>query len=258
MIFLSHNHKDKPIVEPIANELCRVFGVNEVFYDSWSIQPGDSLIGKMNEGLSRAKLFLLFLSKNSLTSDMVSLEWKNALLKSTSSRCKFVPVRLDDSPIPQVLSDTAYLDLYANGLDITLRQIIDIAKGINTYRQSCFLQSNLLATIKRFPNEVQIKITPRLFMEPTAIFLFLTPNHKNEMVWRLPSDSVYQSGFKENIQLNNGQILNGIYISVGRALTPQYPLEINFKATSTETIRINYLLKGENPRDFTPIELHEV
>ena len=43
MIFLSHNSKDKHIVEPIAIKLRDEFGQDNVFYDSWSIQPG----GKM-------------------------------------------------------------------------------------------------------------------------------------------------------------------------------------------------------------------
>lgn len=43
MIFLSHNSKDKRIVEPFANKLAEVFGREKVFYDSWSIQPGDGI-----------------------------------------------------------------------------------------------------------------------------------------------------------------------------------------------------------------------
>lgn len=50
MIFLSHNYKDKPIVEPIAITLSTVYGMNNVFYDSWSMQPGEGIIDKMNEG----------------------------------------------------------------------------------------------------------------------------------------------------------------------------------------------------------------
>ena len=56
MIFLSHNSKDKIIVEPIAIKLREVFGQDNVFYDSWSIQPGDGIIDKMNEGLVVCKV----------------------------------------------------------------------------------------------------------------------------------------------------------------------------------------------------------
>jgi len=44
MIFLSHNSNDKGIVEPFAKGLAEIFGQDEVFYDSWSIQPGEGII----------------------------------------------------------------------------------------------------------------------------------------------------------------------------------------------------------------------
>ena len=49
MIFLSHNHKDKVLVEQVAVRLKDIFGQDKVFYDSWSIQPGDGIIDKMNQ-----------------------------------------------------------------------------------------------------------------------------------------------------------------------------------------------------------------
>jgi hypothetical protein len=38
MIFLSHTHTDNPVVEPVALQLREIFGTQNVFYDSWSIQ----------------------------------------------------------------------------------------------------------------------------------------------------------------------------------------------------------------------------
>ena len=43
-IFLSHNHNDKPLVEAVALKLSGIFGQDQVFYDSWSIRPGDGII----------------------------------------------------------------------------------------------------------------------------------------------------------------------------------------------------------------------
>lgn len=48
MIFISHNYNDKGIIEPIALKLAEIFGQNQVFYDSWSMQPGDGIIDRMN------------------------------------------------------------------------------------------------------------------------------------------------------------------------------------------------------------------
>ena len=39
MIFLSHNYKDKPVIEQVALKLSAIYGQQSVFYDSWSIQP---------------------------------------------------------------------------------------------------------------------------------------------------------------------------------------------------------------------------
>lgn len=57
MIFISHYSKDKPIVEQLAVRLSDVYGQENVFYDSWSIQPGEGIIDKMNQGLQKCKFF---------------------------------------------------------------------------------------------------------------------------------------------------------------------------------------------------------
>ena len=47
MIYISHTKADKPLVEPIAQKIAGVFGQENVFYDSWSIQPGDGIIDRL-------------------------------------------------------------------------------------------------------------------------------------------------------------------------------------------------------------------
>ena len=102
MIFLSHNYNDKPVVEQIALKLKEIFGQDNVFYDSWSIQPGQGIIDKMNEGLTNCRYFLFFISKNSLTSEMVKMEWQNALFKAAQNRIMFIPIRMDASVMPAI------------------------------------------------------------------------------------------------------------------------------------------------------------
>ena len=102
-IFLSHTKVDKPLIEPIAQKLSKVFDQHNIFYDSWSIQPGDGIIDKVNEALSQCKFFFLFASKNSLSSNMVKLEWQNTLIKATRGEVKIIPVKLDDCLMPSVL-----------------------------------------------------------------------------------------------------------------------------------------------------------
>lgn len=130
---ISHTAKDKTIVEPIALRLAQVYGQNNVFYDSWSIQPGDGIIDKMNEGLTNCKFFFFFVSKNSLQSNMVKLEWQNAILKASNGTAKLIPVKLDDCMMPALLLQTLYIDVFGKGLENAIRQMIDIINGANTF-----------------------------------------------------------------------------------------------------------------------------
>lgn len=145
MIFLSHNHADKPVIEPVALRLREIFGQDKVFYDSWSIQPGDGIIDKMNEGLSSPKFVFFFVSEKSLQSNMVKLEWQNALYKATKGECKIIPVRVDGSTMPPVLLQNVYIDMFANGIEAAIVQIVNVIQGNNTFtpQHMGFFQSDL-------------------------------------------------------------------------------------------------------------------
>ena len=65
MIFLSHNSNDKPVVEQVALKLKNIYGQDKVFYDSWSIQPGEGIVDKMDEGLTNCRYFFFFVSVHS-------------------------------------------------------------------------------------------------------------------------------------------------------------------------------------------------
>ncbi|RUO31853.1 hypothetical protein CWE12_02325 [Aliidiomarina sedimenti] len=76
LIFVSHNHKDKVIVEQVALRLRDAFGQDNVFYDSWSMQPGDGIVDKMNEGLGECKLFLFLFRRTACGATWSSLSGK--------------------------------------------------------------------------------------------------------------------------------------------------------------------------------------
>ena len=94
-IFLSHNYNDKPLVEAVALRLANIFGQDQVFYDSWSIKPGDGIIDQMNKGLEAPEFVFFFVSSNSLKSDMVKLEWQNALYSATKGKTRLIPIRVN-------------------------------------------------------------------------------------------------------------------------------------------------------------------
>lgn len=170
MIFISHNWKDKDVVEPIAVRLKEVYGQENVFYDSWSIKPGENIIGKMNEGIKQCKYFFFFISNNSLNSSMVDLEWQSALYKAAKDEIKFIPIKVDDCYPPQILISTLYIDMYSCGIENTLRDMFDIINNTNTkdYRKEF---NNLICKVKKIEKyKFEISIEAVKLIEPKSCF----------------------------------------------------------------------------------------
>lgn len=61
-VFLCHAGEDKNIVRPLAEELTKR-GV-DVWYDEYSLELGDSLISKIDDGLAKSRFGVVILSKN--------------------------------------------------------------------------------------------------------------------------------------------------------------------------------------------------
>ena len=238
MIFLSHNSKDKPIVEQLAVRLKNVFGQEKVFYDSWSIQPGDGIIDKMNAGLESCKFFFLFVSSNSLNSNMVKLEWQNALMKTTKNETKIIPIRMDASLMPAVLLQTLFLDLYTNGLEITLKQMIDVIQGNNTFLFNPGNFSNLKAIVKPSENTLNIEISAEYYMEPISHYGVLLNNTENDVNVTTNKKMVMRSYYPV-FKLSNGIQGNGWFFGVSEATVPGFPFEIIIK--SKEENLINFI-----------------
>lgn len=252
MIFVSHNYRDKGIVEPIAIKLNDAFGEANVFYDSWSIQPGDSIIEKMSKGLQECHLFLFFVSKNSLSSKMVQLEWQNAVMKAIKGELKFIPVRLDDSELPTILLQNIYIDLYTNGIDVTVRQIVDVASGKNTFHRRIDEYSNLKAYARREQNKLVIECRAEHYMEPISNFLFLVKNDKEEINTICKSSPMVSSGFGNNI---TGPGINGFTISIDKATTPGFPFIVEITPVKETQINLVSVMheKAKNQWELIPL-----
>lgn len=135
-IFISYNRNDKVLIDTIARRLEIEFGRDNIFYDAWSIQPGDSIIGRMDSGLSDFTVFFLFVSPNSLKSSMVKLEWQTALNRAVNNDLKFVSVRIADCSMSTILTDKLYIDLYGEGIDSAINKMRSVIKNENGYTPS--------------------------------------------------------------------------------------------------------------------------
>lgn len=245
MIFLSHNHNDKMIVENIAINLLKFIPQDEIFYDSWSIQPGDGIIDKMNQGLEKCKFFILFISEHSLKSNAVKMEWQNTLMNSLGKNIKIVLVKLDNSEMPVILKQNLYLDLYNNGLDITITQIVDVIKDRNIFKPTAKIFSNLNSFVTYNDNSIDVKICAEYFLEAIPRFFITFKNLCKENDVHGSCEETCESKLYEKYDFNNGTSTSGFYIKVFRGLNPKNPINLTFTTKNNMPLEITSILHIE-------------
>jgi hypothetical protein len=258
VIFLSHNYKDKPVVEQVALRLVQLFGVDRVFYDSWSIQPGDGIIDKMNQGLADCQLFLFFVSKNSLQSKMVELEWQNAVMKATRGEAKIIPVKLDDCMMPLVLLQTLYVDLFGQGLDVALTQIVDITSGRNIFKPGPQEFSNLRAIVREEDGVLVVECRAEFYLEPISSFLFLVLNDENELEFECLSSGMTYGRFNKNVKLDDGRVFNCQGVRIERPTTPGFPFVEKIKPKVGIAVKLAGVMHEKSQGRFNMIPFSNV
>lgn len=107
--FLSHNKADKHVARKIGAHLTLV-GM-DVWFDEWEIQAGDSIPGKLNEGLGGFDAFILVWSEHADRSNWVRGELNAAIMRSIQDNsAKIVPCLLDATPLPPLIADRRGID----------------------------------------------------------------------------------------------------------------------------------------------------
>jgi hypothetical protein len=109
-VFISYNQKDQTLASALAVQL-RFVGI-DVFLDAWEIEPGDSIPGKVNGALALVNTVLVLWSADAASSRWVGAELETALaLHLDDGSVQVVPVRLDDTPLPALLTPFKWLTL---------------------------------------------------------------------------------------------------------------------------------------------------
>src|SRR4051812_48123232 len=107
--FLSHSAKDKSVVRPLAERL-RADGLR-VWFDESEIKPGDSIPAKIEEGLEHSRVLVLCMSVDAFGSDWAQLEAGTFRFRDPLNKeRRFIPLRLDSSPIKASLAPFLYID----------------------------------------------------------------------------------------------------------------------------------------------------
>lgn len=92
-VFLSHSSVQKPLVEAVASEL----GWDFAILDKFDFESGRKIIDEINNALGVTSVFVLFASKESLTSDWCRSELANIRDLVDEGKCVFCAFKVDDS-----------------------------------------------------------------------------------------------------------------------------------------------------------------
>lgn len=124
--YICYNSNDLDWVKRLAEQLESetIDGAKEsrtlnVFFDRWDMGPGDSLIDKMNEGMSKARHVVCILSPEFLAADWPRFEWKHIVASNPNNvGGKIIPVLHRDKGLdgttrlnlPAPFRDLKYID----------------------------------------------------------------------------------------------------------------------------------------------------
>ncbi len=131
-VFISYQRMDEKQAEKLATEIRNA--KHNVWFDLWEVEIGDSIIGKMEEGLSNASYLILCMSGKKVEAKWFTIEWQSALARQLGAQAiKILPVKIsaDGLIMPAILNDIKYADLSADwqkGMQQLLRVIKDTVK----------------------------------------------------------------------------------------------------------------------------------
>ena len=109
-IFLSHSHEDKAFAHRLKEALHQC-GVEKVWLDEAEILIGDSLIGKIAEGIEKTDYFGIILSPRSVKSSWVIQKLKQAMnIQINSRRVKVLPIIYEHCEPPGFLKGKLMAD----------------------------------------------------------------------------------------------------------------------------------------------------
>ena len=109
-VFISHRGGDIPQAEQLATEVQNA-GHN-VWLDEWEIEIGDSIVEKMNSGLSGSTYLIMCMSKDGVETQWMGREWYSTLAAQMNGHnVKLLPAILTGGEPPALIRDLKYANL---------------------------------------------------------------------------------------------------------------------------------------------------
>jgi len=183
-IFICHSSSDKPFVRDLVSRL-KVDGVDS-WLDELEIHVGDSIHGKINEGLKRSDFFTVVLSRASLASRWVQDELASAssLEKYSQRGILILPVLLEECDIPPLLLDRRYAN-FKDDPESAYQELLDAVRHhfSKNHPGADFTGINV--------QELTDDLITRAIADPETLKT-LPPRHFEELIARVLSRAGYE------------------------------------------------------------------
>jgi TIR domain len=109
-VFISHRTSDGPQAERLGVELRRAG--HDVWLDRWRIDLGDSIVERIDQGLTNAAYVVICYSSDGIGTPWMSREWMSTLARQLDGHnVRLLPVLLTGGRPPAILADIKYADL---------------------------------------------------------------------------------------------------------------------------------------------------
>jgi hypothetical protein len=187
---------------------------------------------------------------------MVSLEWYNALMLATSGKLRIVPVRAEDIPLPVLLTDRLYIDLYTQGLEAAIRQMVDLLSDTSAAIAGPPAFSNLEANLSEVDCGLSVVVRALHFMEPTAEVAVMLANAPGDFAIEVP-DELQHGTFDASTTLADGTAVAGKVVSLVRAITPKKPMALIVRRLGAAQLQLVgvFHVEGKGLQRLLPIKV---
>jgi hypothetical protein len=159
-VFLSYASADEAFADRLAADLGAYS--ESIFYAKWNIKVGDSIVEKINHGLSSHDNLIVILSRASIQSEWVNRELNSSLMRQLKDRAiRILPVLIEDCDVPPLLADIKYADFrldYNKGFtslletfeaDFDLEPYIGLVEGTLSSNSSPYTSKTFAILLKR-------------------------------------------------------------------------------------------------------------
>ena len=170
---------------------------------------------------------------------------------------RFVPVRLDQSSLPPIMMQTVYIDLFSHGLDVAVRQMIDVVNGTNTFREASNSFNNLVAYKCRENGKLIIECRALQYLEPISMFSLMTFDDIDKIQHAVPGEVMHSSGLHKEVQVNPFVKANFITLGISRGTLPGFPFIVELTSRELSSFDIVSVWHQTSSTAFSPIPLFD-